>query len=525
MDNGIRRSPEKISHHSKRYISARFLWLISLLAAIVFIITFWLTPIFPLKWTFILLGILSILLALTFLLSVKTNPKNLFTKTVNIIICVVLIVSSILIPYEVDKISNLIDQVSGQKIIINVYRMSNEYVSANSFINVYDFDSKEDGTVSDIADLKDAKFITSVSADSDDSEYVLMQMSSSFTSTPKTIDRTSFVEAAASLYQHDGDFMIMPASYESVLKDTTAYSNFSKDTQVVYSYTRTVEETSTVKGDTTLTKQPFNIFFGGNDEEGTLSLEGHTDVCMLVTVNPNTHQVSIINLARDSYIPNPYYDNANDKLTHLGLKGIDNTLEGLGNYLDEKINNYVIINFTTFQTIINVLGGVDIDNPYAFEADDDEVFEEGKIHLGGNSALMYVRERHHLPDGDFGRNMHQQIVMSAIIDKITSAEGIVKFNSILDSISGQFLTNISSNALYGLVNKQLNEKMAWNIVKYHVVGDTGMEECASAPGESLSVVYPYTNQIEFVKNVIDEIDNGEYVEQQELPDGSYETTE
>lgn len=507
-----------------RVVSSRFLWLVSVIAAIIFIIVFLTTPLFPFKWTLIVLLSLVILLGLTFLLSVKTKPRNMFTKTVNIIVTVALLVGAVVIPYEVDKVSNLFDQVVGQKVTINVYRMSDTYAKQNGFTETYSYSSDDEGKVSDLSSLKDAKFITSLTTDSDNGEYALMQLKNSFDATPKTIERNTFIDAANSLYSNEGDFMIMPSSYESVLEDSTVYANFAKDTQLVYTFTREIQATASVKGDTTLTSEPFTIFFGGNDQTGDLSTEGRTDVCMLVEVNPKTHQVAIINMPRDSYIPNPYYNNQYDKLTHLGLKGIENTLKGLGNYLDEPINNYVILNFDTFENIITALDGVTIDNPYEFTAIDGQHFDAGRISLDPGKALMYVRERENLPDGDFGRNMHQQIVMSAIIDKITSAQGILKFNDILDSISGQFLTNLSSKAIYGLVNKQLNEGMSWNIVKYHVLGDTGYEICASATGQELSVVYPYTNQVEFVKQVIDSIDNGEYVEQEELPEGSYQNT-
>ena len=102
--------------------------------------------------------------------------------------------------------------------------------------------------------------------------------------------------------------------------------------------------------------------------------------------------------------------------------------------------------------------------------------------------------------------------------------GIVHFNSILDAIKNDFLTNVSSDALYGFVNKQLSEGMQWNIVSYHILGETGLEVCASAPGQELSVVYPYPNQVEFVKNVMDQIDAGDIVEQEDLPDGKYKTS-
>ena len=119
--------------------------------------------------------------------------------------------------------------------------------------------------------------------------------------------------------------------------------------------------------------------------------------------------------------------------------------------------------------------------------------------------------------------MHQQLVMKGIISKLTSSEVITKFNSLLDGINGQFLTNISSNSIYALAQKQLDEGIEWNIVNYHVGGETGMEVCASATGQYLSVVYPYDNQIEFVKEEIQKVVNGETITQQELPEGEITT--
>jgi len=509
----------------RRTINARFLWLISVISGIVFFITFLRTPLFPLKWSLIILVVLVVLFSLTFLLSVKTKPRNLFTKIINIVLCIVLLIGSIVIPYEVDKISGLFNQVVNQKMVINVYCMSDDYAKTNGFTDVYQYDTDNNGMVAQLSSLKDAKFITSMTQDRDNTTYAISELNKEFGGKVNEVDRESFIDAAQSLYTHEGDFMVMPASYQAVLEDSSTYTNFVKDTKIVYSFTREMQETeSTVKGDTTLTAKPFTIFIGGNDETGDLSTNGRTDVCMIVTVNPNTNQCAIINLPRDSYVSNPYYgkgDSSYDKLTHLGLKGIDNTLKGLESYLDEPMNNYVILNFDTFEAIIRAFHGITVNNPYAFDAIDGQHFDEGEINLNSAAALMYVRERDNLPDGDFGRNMHQQIVMSSIIDTITSPEGILKFNTMLDYIKGEFLSNISLNALYGLVNKQLNDGRSWNIVKYHVLGETGYEECASAPGEKLSVVYPYPNQVQYVKQVMDQVDAGDSLEQEELPEGKY----
>ena len=307
------------------------------------------------------------------------------------------------------------------------------------------------------------------------------------------------------------------------ISDIQGFENFETDTKILYSFDRPIDASASDTVAVDMTTKPFTIFFGGNDTTGALSLEGRTDVDMTVTVNTNTHQIIISNLPRDSWIKNPYYNDKRDKLTHLGLAGIDNTLKGLGNIYGIEIPNYIIVNFTTFMSIVSALGGVTIQNPYTFTAITGTVFYEGEISMPADIALLYCRERENLPGGDFDRNMHQQIVMKAIIDKLTSKDIITKFDSLLNEINGQFLTNISPNSLYALAQKQLDEGIEWNIVNYHVGGETGMEICASATGQYLSVVYPYDNQIEFVRNEIQKVMDGETITQEELPEGKITT--
>ena len=305
-----------------------------------------------------------------------------------------------------------------------------------------------------------------------------------------------------------------------MVTDQEKYANFASDTRVLY----TIRLTSDVSGatsDSELTSKPFSIFFGGNDQEGELSLSGRTDVDMVVTVNPTSHQILISSFPRDSLVPNPALNNSPDKLTHLGLSGLQNTMTELSSLLGTPINNYVLINFTTFRTIIDALDGVDVDNPYAFgfTFNSNVWFEQGNIHLDGDDALCYVRERYSLPDGDFGRTMHQQLVMKAIIAKLTSSAVITKFDSLLTALKGTFLTNLTDSSIYALCQKQLEENTSWNVVNYHVLGTTGTSVCASSGSTPLSVVLPYANQISFIKSEIDKVEAGETITQQDLPEG------
>ena len=512
----------------KRRLSSQFYWLLLVIASITTSIVFFTAPMFPTKWAFLVLFILLGIVVLTGIFSSIFSPRNRIQKFINCFLAVCLGIVSILTPYYINKITALFESALGDKVRINLYVLTDEYKAehADTFQNTItlpETDSNGNFKNVDMTNYADAVYGTTIATDSVNQQYAVKQLKELCGKQVQTLDKASLFEAVQAFYDNHSDILIMSEALAATISDIDGFENFETDTKILYSIDRTIDSSAADTVAVDMTTKPFTIFFGGNDTEGELSLQGRTDVDMTVTVNPNTHQIIIVNLPRDSWVQNPYYDNRRDKLTHLGLVGIENTTKGLSAIYGTEIQNYVLVNFTTFMSIIGALGGITVDNPYAFTAINDMYFPEGKIDLDMNYALMYVRERENLPDGDFGRNMHQQLVMKGIISKLTSSEVITKFNSLLDGINGQFLTNISSNSIYALAQKQLDEGIEWNIVNYHVGGETGMEVCASATGQYLSVVYPYDNQIEFVKEEIQKVVNGETITQQELPEGEITT--
>ena len=499
----------------KRHVGTGLYWVVLLLAAVGFFIAFFRLPMFPRKWSWILALILILIVGIGFLATVRMNKKSVLVKIYDIIFIVFFAIGSLVLPYVTDRISDMFSGGSGT-VRINCYVMSDAYKAEHTENEYNSFITEETA----VEELGDAVFITSAGLDSSVQVYAQKSLKElTARDDLQIIDRQTLNDAVESLYTGEGDVLILSSSYESMIGDLPGFERFKHETKVLHTVKMPVEQT--IQGDESLTKKPFSIFFGGNDEDGELSLFGHTDVDMIVTVNPNSHQIAITSFPRDSYVQNPALNDEYDKLTHLALSGLDNTIESLDRVLGTEINNYVLVNYTTFRVIIDALGGIDVENPYAFEADDGELFDEGVIHLQGDPALMYVRERNHLPDGDFGRSMHQQLVMKAIISKLTSADMIVHANDLLTSLNGTFLTNISSDALYGLIQKQLNENISWNIVNYHIVGDIGYGTCAAAWGQELSVVFPYDSQIKFVSDVIAKVLSGDIIEQEELPVGEY----
>ena len=512
----------------KRRLSAQFYWFLLLVASIATFLVLYNAPVFPRKWAFLTLGFLVCLLILTGIFTSIFSPRNRFQKFVNCSLAICLGIVSAITPYYITRITDLFESALGNKVRINLYVLTPEYKAQypERFQNTISLPQEEsNGTYKnvDIQNYANAVYGTTIATDTVNQEYAVKKLNELTGTQIQTIDKASLSEAVEALYENHTDILIMSEALASTISDIPGYENFETDTRILYSIDRvTNSSANTVR--VNMTNKPFTIFFGGNDTTGELSLQGRTDVDMTVTVNPNTHQILISNLPRDSWIPNPYYDGERDKLTHLGLVGLDNTISEVGDIYGIDIQNYVLVNFDTFMAIIRALGGITIENPYSFTAINGMFFPEGTMDLNEDYALMYVRERENLPDGDFGRNMHQQIVMKAIIQKLVSAEVITKFNSLLNEIDGQFLTNISPDSLYALAKKQLDEGINWNIVNYHITGQTGMEICASAPGQRLSVVYPYDNQIDFVKNEMQKVIHGETITQEELPTGELSNT-
>lgn len=512
----------------KRRLSSQFYWMLLVVSAIATFLVLFNAPMFPKKWSFLVLFLLAGILLLTGIFTAVFSPRNRIQKFINCTLALCLGFVSVLTPYYINKITELFESALGDKVRINLYVLTDEYKSQypDTFRNVItlpEMDSNGNFKNVDMKDYADAVYGTTIETDTTNQQYALKQLKQLCGKQVQTIDKNALSDAVQSFYDNHTDILIMSEALVGTISDIQGFENFETDTKILYSFDRPIDASASDTVAVDMTTKPFTIFFGGNDTTGTLSLEGRTDVDMTVTVNPNTHQIIISNLPRDSWIKNPYYNDKRDKLTHLGLAGIDNTLNGLGNIYGIEIPNYVIVNFTTFMSIVSALGGVTIQNPYTFTAITGTVFYEGEISMPADIALLYCRERENLSGGDFDRNMHQQIVMKAIIDKLTSKDIITKFDSLLNEINGQFLTNISPNSLYALAQKQLDEGIEWNIVNYHVGGETGMEICASATGQYLSVVYPYDNQIEFVRNEIQKVMDGETITQEELPEGKITT--
>ena len=499
-------------------------WLVLFAVFVIFAVMLIKFPVTPLLWRMALLGVITLIVALFGLLSFrktkkKHNPK-IGTTVLNVILAIFLAAGSWLLPHVEKRVDEVFTPI-GETVTttINVYALTTDYKTEH--IDIF----KETNNVitsTNLQDYKNSVFITQSSVDQENQNNAVAFINQELNTTISENNCETIWDAVAALYAGDGAALILNEGYVSSLEETDTYASFSEDTIILRTITIEMEAASqkeTAAGTEASTDHSFAIYFGGSDSrDSALSIYTRTDVNIVGCVDPVNKQIMLISIPRDLYVQNPYLNNGYDKLTHLGNSGIQNTVEGFNQLLDADVGNYVVVNFSTYTTIVNALGGIDVNNPYEFSAG-NYYFPAGYIHISGDEALAYVRERYSLSNGDFGRNEHQTIVLKAILQKILSAETITKFDSLLSALAGTFATNITSDQIYALVNQQISAMTTWNIVSYHVDAWGEYGETASMPGQQLYINHPYQNQLDFLKGEYDKIMAGEIITQQSMPAG------
>ena len=194
-----------------------------------------------------------------------------------------------------------------------------------------------------------------------------------------------------------------------------------------------------------------NILLLGSDARGNEA--SRTDTMLLISADTKSKHVSMISIPRDTRVNLPGIGLT--KITHANAIGEVNggvhagtlaAVQAASNLLGVTINDYVKLNFVGFQKIVDAVGGIDVTLPQAVGE-----LKAGNQHLNGVMALELARNRYDLPDGDFGRQRDQALLLSALGDKMLSIENIPKLSQILTIIHADLMdTNLSDAQMLAL---------------------------------------------------------------------------
>ncbi|WP_286138997.1 LCP family protein [Faecalibaculum rodentium] len=310
------------------------------------------------------------------------------------------------------------------------------------------------------------------------------------------------------------DGMILDQGYLDTLLEMPGMENLDEEIVPVVQYYYDAPKTNTAETvDTAM--EPFTVYISGIDtRENKLLRNSRSDVNLLATVNPESHEILLVSIPRDYYVETVCepdmgcMNGAMDKLTHTGLHGPETTEMTLEKLFDTSINYNVRVNFSSLVNVVDELGGVQLFNPEAFTSVSGPTFQQGDITLNGQQALAFVRERYAFTDGDRARGRNQMRVLTAIINKMMSPKILTNFTGIMNSLSSSFETNMSEKDIKALVQAQLADPAKWTIYSYSVTGSGGTDYAAEL-GDNAYVMYPDQATVDNAKADIKAVLSGE----------------
>lgn len=166
-----------------------------------------------------------------------------------------------------------------------------------------------------------------------------------------------------------------------------------------------------------LKNKVFRIGIYGSDARG--SENSRSDIIMILQYHPKTNDVVLISIPRDSRvnIPGKKVDKINHAFAFGGAELLNSTLEEL---FEMKLDYYMMFGFEDFTTIIDELGGVNINAEKDFGYH-QTIVPKGEGLITGEQALFYVRYRSD-NEGDFGRIRRQQEVFASLMEKLYQSD-------------------------------------------------------------------------------------------------------
>lgn len=210
-----------------------------------------------------------------------------------------------------------------------------------------------------------------------------------------------------------------------------------------------------------------NILVMGIDRRPGEPFISRTDTMMLMSIDPEINQASILSIPRDLYVVIP--GRGRDRINTAFVYGSTGNNPAAGAELAKQtveynigvpVHHYVMVDFSAVTRGIDNIGGIDVNVPkdiydptfpdsnYGY---DSFYVPAGLQHFDGETALKYARTRHQ--DNDFYRARRQQQIVMAVRDKVLGlgiAGLIEQAPALFQQMSSGFRTDMSLNDVLSL---------------------------------------------------------------------------
>lgn len=219
--------------------------------------------------------------------------------------------------------------------------------------------------------------------------------------------------------------------------------------------------------------------------------ELNTDVMMVSRVDLTQNTVRTMSFPRDLYveIPGVGANKINAAFKSVATNGHEQWMSGMSATRATFEHNFGItidgalsVRFQGVEQIVDLFGGVTISNPYDLRDDNYPTmdygttsifFPAGDIQINGEEALQLMRTRNQ--DGDDGRVLRQQLILSALLQAAQNPENVDKLPELLEIGREHVTTNIPTEVQAQLVAAVPGipaENVHWGTITHLLWGDT-----------------------------------------------------
>lgn len=225
------------------------------------------------------------------------------------------------------------------------------------------------------------------------------------------------------------------------------------------------------------------LLFGADKADGGVS---RSDTMIMLSIDNRHKKLKLTSFMRDLwvYIPEYGYSRLNAAYAYGGAKLAITTIE---QNFGVNIDRYAIVDFESFKSIIDILGGIDIelsDEEIAYinwqsyrnnQTDDPTEIKDsaGTVHLSGRQALWYARDRGDIDAGfsgdDFDRTARQRKLLRTLASDMKSAS-LTQIISIVNEIGPLITTNLKKTEITTLVANSLTY-LSYDMEEYRLPSD------------------------------------------------------
>ncbi len=295
------------------------------------------------------------------------------------------------------------------------------------------------------------------------------------------------------------------------LEDTTKTTD-SEGNTIENPYTTSAEDAnmSLTNGKLLDDPQVLNIMLFGEDKAQGNEEHGRSDTMIMLSIDNINKSLKLTTFMRDLYVNIPGYG-FNKLNAAYSWGGASLSIQTVESNFGINIDRYAIVDFQSFQKIIDVLGGIDIElsqdeidyinwqmyRNNQTDTETDLVAEPGIVHLNGTQALWYARNRGDEDAGfsgdDFDRTQRQRKLLGVLVDDMKDAS-LTQIIEIVGEIGPMITTNLKKDEITFLVANSLTY-LNYELLDFNVPTDGAWQYGWTDDRQSIIEVTDWNKQI------------------------------